>query len=131
MMTAYLRGAVYHHEPARHIASANPNGPMDPQRQPRLRRRPRLGRLVKSLSASVSLRWSPLANIGSGSSLSLTVLFESVNDAVRVNVQQPEVLAGRADFGLGKNRHRLLMPPAPVRAGFSDLHLDRRILRKG
>ena len=60
----------------------------------------------------------------------MTVLLELLDDAVRVNVQQPEVLAGRADLGLGKYRHRLLGPPAPVRAGFNDLNLDRRILGK-
>jgi hypothetical protein len=70
------------------------------------------------LSASVSFRWSTLAWIGPGSSLALTVLLELLDDAVRVNVQQPEVLAGRADLGLGEHRHRLLGPPAPVRAVF-------------
>jgi hypothetical protein len=65
-----------------------------------------------------------------GSSLSLTVLLELLDNAVRVNVPQPEVLAGLTDLGLGEYGHRLLGPPAPVRAGFSDLHLDRRILGK-
>jgi hypothetical protein len=86
-------------------------------------------RQLQAQPASIS-RLGTRSWVRPGSSLSLTVLLELLDNAVRVNVPQAEGLAGSTDLGLGEYGHRLLGPPAPVRAGFSDLHLDRRILGK-